>query len=119
MDSGRTSRVQHIKTCKYSLNGNLIRIIRERANAIRGIVPKKKHDGYLVLSSRQWNERYNHELTLEEYKKKPEEFRRWHQFPYTEHLTAKVWKTVIQKPYDDSLPLSKVCDLVEHYDFFV
>lgn len=106
-----------LKNERY-LNGNLKRIAKERANADRGIKPKKEHDGYLVLSSRQWVEHYDHELTEEEYNAKPEEFRSRYRFPYTEHLTADVWKSVIQTPYEASLPLNQIRSLVEDYDLW-
>jgi len=34
-----------------NLNANLIRINKERANAKRGLTPKKEHHGYIVLDS--------------------------------------------------------------------
>lgn len=108
---------EELKRQRY-LNGNLKRIARERANADRCIKPKKEHDGYLVLSSRQWVEHYDHELTEEEYNAKPEEFRARYRFPYTEHRTADVWKSIIQTPYDASLPLGQIRGLVEDDDLW-
>ena len=74
---------QRIKEAQ-DLNSNLKRIARERANQQRGLTPKKAHDGYVVLSSRQW----------------------------VEHLqdgtAAAAWKTVIQTPYEASIPLESV-----------
>ena len=74
---------QRVKAAQ-DLNSNLKRIARERANQIRGLAPKKVHDGYLVLNSRQW----------------------------TEHLadgtTGVAWKSIIQTPYDASIPLEAV-----------
>lgn len=108
---------EELKRQRY-LNNNLKRIARERANADRGIKPKKEHDGYLVLSSRQWVEHYDHELTEDEYNAKPEEFRNRYRFPYTEHLTAEVWKSIIQTPYDASLPLDQIRGMVEDTDLW-
>ena len=34
---------------RENLNKNLLRIMKERANADREIVPKKKHHGYIIL----------------------------------------------------------------------
>lgn len=65
-----------IKSC----NDNLRRICKERANAKRKIPNKKQHQGYLVLSSSQYQYRYN------------------------KSNIANVWKTVIQSPVDASLP---------------
>lgn len=95
------------------LNRNLIRIARERANAQRGISPKKDHDGYIVLSSRQWVDRYERELNQEEYNEKPEEFRKKYKFPCSERVSIDVWKSVLQTPYDASLPLESVRDTIE------
>ena len=61
------------------LNRNLLRISRERANADRRISPKKKHDGYLVLESREWRERLSDKTIMH------------------------TWKSVIQTPYDASM----------------
>ena len=58
-------------------NKNLIRILREHANQRRGICPKKDHDGYIVLESRQWTEKYKRDCwDTKEHKKEyttPEE----------------------------------------------
>ena len=61
------------------LNRNLLRICTERSNADRNVRPKKQHDGYLVLQSREWRERLLDNSIL-----------------YT-------WKSVIQTPYDASM----------------
>lgn len=62
-----------------SLNRNLLRISRERANAERKITPKKQHDGYLVIESREWRERR------------------------LDKSTIRTWRSIIQTPYDASL----------------
>ena len=61
------------------LNRNLLRISRERANADRRISPKKRHDGYLVLQSREWRERLSDKSVMQ------------------------TWKSVLQTPYDASM----------------
>ena len=61
------------------LNANLLRISRERANAKRGLKPKKEHEGYLVLSSQQ--------LT---YRRK------------------QCWKTIVQTPFHASMPIDSI-----------
>jgi len=61
------------------LNENLRRICRERANADRNITPKKEHDGYLVLQSREWRERL------------------------PDRQVVRTWKSVLQTPYDASI----------------
>ena len=60
------------------LNKNLLRILRERANADRSITPKKHHHGYIILCSQQLNE--NHKKD-----------------------GISTWKTQIQTPYPVTL----------------
>lgn len=103
---------------QIELNENLKRIARERANAARNITPKKTHDGYLVLSSRQWMENYKYELSQEEYAEKSVEFRNSHSFPCLEPKTAQVWKSILQTPYDASIPLYNIQELIEENDLW-
>lgn len=100
------------------LNINLKRIARERANAARNITPKKTHDGYLVLSSRQWTEHYMCELSEEEFAERSVEFRNSHSFPCLEHKTAQVWKSILQTPFDASIPLYNIQELIEENDLW-
>ena len=67
------------KEYQIGLNQNFKRISRERANADRGIKPKKERSGYVVLSSRQKKYKYkkNRDHNAEVY----------------------LWETVIQTPY--------------------
>lgn len=60
-------------------NQNLLRISRERANAARGLQPKKEHCGYVVLSS-------------EEKQVRVERQENWHE-------TINAWETKVQTPY--------------------
>ena len=106
-----------LKRQKY-LNGNLKRIARERANQDRNIRPKKEHDGYLVMSSRQWVENYEYTYTDEEYEALDYQVKRKHPKPYKERRTAEVWKSVIQTPYDASLPLDQIRGMVEDTDLW-
>lgn len=71
------------------LNANLKRIMRERANAKRGLRPKKVHHGYMILDSQQYNFRYwvRGKATSDNYP---------------------CWKVRIQSPYDSSIPYSTV-----------
>ncbi|MCR5295671.1 MAG: hypothetical protein K6E30_10980, partial [Lachnospiraceae bacterium] len=110
-----------IKNEKH-LNENLMRIMRERANQSRGIKPKKQHDGYLVLGSRQWKEKYNVEIWDTEdhmirYSRNLGAARR-KGYLRTEHKTADVWKSVLQTPYDASIPLEQVQYRVEEEDLW-
>lgn len=67
------------KEYQIGLNLDFKRIARERANADRGIKPKKERSGYVVLSSRQKKYKYKE----------------------NRHDMAEVylWETVIQTPY--------------------
>lgn len=103
---------------QIELNDNLKRIARERANAARKIPNKKQHDGYLVLSCRQWTEHYLHKLSKEEFAEKPVEFKRTHLYPCSEYRTAPVWKSLLQTPYDSSIPLTNLLELIEENDLW-
>lgn len=61
------------------LNENLRRICRERANSDRNITPKKQHDGYLVVQTREWRERT------------------------PDRRVKCTWRSVLQSPYDASI----------------
>lgn len=61
-----------------SLNENLLRICKERANADRKLKPKKEHTGYVVISSQEKEIRYQEKRKM---------------------ITAVVWETVFQSPY--------------------
>lgn len=103
---------------QMELNENLKRIARERANATRKIPNKKQHDGYLVLSCRQWTEHYMCELSGEKFAERTVEFRNSHSFPCLEHKTAQVWKSILQTPYDASIPLYNIQELIEENDLW-
>lgn len=70
------------------LNANLKRIAKERANARRGLTPKKNHSGYVVLFSSQYRERYHNDNGKK--------------------CVANTWKSVLQTPYDATLPLENI-----------
>ena len=102
------------------LNQNLLRIMRERANAKRGIIPKKQHDGFLVLESRQWTERYRTEVWADgidpEKYAEPEdrELAEKNGLVRSEIQTAEVWKSTLQTPYDAGLPLAQLIHLLNN-----
>ena len=73
-----------------NLNDNLKRIAKERADAKRGLTPKKERSGYIVLFSSQYRERYRNDEG--------------------EKLVANTWKSVLQTPYDATLPLEQIKD---------
>ena len=75
------------------LNANLLRISRERANADRGLRPKKVHTGYVVVTSSEKEIRYRGGRN--------------------KLLTAKVWETVLQSPYSVDFTESQARQLIE------
>lgn len=75
-------------------NRNLERIMRERANAQRGLYPKKTNIGYMVLTSRE-----------ADYLSRDAETGR------TEAHRA--WKTIIQSPHDATIPLNQIMDTIK------
>lgn len=62
-----------------SLNANLLRISKERANASRKLNPKKEHTGYVVVSSAEKEHRYK------------DSNRYW--------KSVTLWETALQSPY--------------------
>lgn len=109
---------KQLQSEKY-LHRNMRRIMRERANQARGITPKKAHDGYIVLESRQWEERYTEESwDTEDHRERygdPENRGRAIRKGYLKiaHKTAEAWKSTIQTPYDASLPIGQVRNRIE------
>lgn len=94
------------------LNRNLKRICRERANAQRGLVPKREHRGYIVLSMQQYTQRYRQENDyFEWHNANPHSAARDFRKYTTEE--AECWKSVMQTPYDVSIPYSAVYGEVE------
>lgn len=98
-----TVREQNVVEREQAISGqlasaqNIYRIMRERANAARGIVPKKSHDGYLVLSSRQWIDRSPAVIGGKKMQ-----------------CSAAVWKSVLETPYDVALPTDQIAQQVEN-----
>ena len=104
---------------EQNLNRNLLRIMKERANQARGIKPKKERDGYVVLESRQWTERYTEDVwDTEEHKKQYDNSNDrksaiYNGFLRIDHKTAEVWRSVVQTPYNASLPIKQILNLIE------
>ena len=84
------------------------RIMRERSNQARGIVPKKESDGYLVLRSQQSEDVYEYAMSEEEYASQSERFKIDHAYIENEEpiikAKVKVWKTTIQTPVNATMP---------------
>ena len=98
-----------------NLHGNMMRIMKERANAQRGIRPKKEHDGFIAMDCRQQTVRYSVDVwQAPQYKT---------QYTRDEALSmgliridnrsTDVWKMTVQTPYSAGLPYSAVQELVE------
>lgn len=77
--SARQKAAEQEAEYQRGLNETLLRISRERANADRKLKPKKRHSGYVVVSS-----------TEKEYHYRTE---------YKERAAVRLWETVIQSPY--------------------
>lgn len=63
---------------QQSLNANLLRISKERANAARKLKPKKEHSGYVVISSTEKDHSYKYGANRK---------------------TVRLWETVLQTPF--------------------
>ena len=100
-----------IENEKY-LNANLQRIMRERANQARGITPKKAHDGYIVLKSRQWAETYPVEMwDTEDHQTRYGANRKLAArkgYLTIEKRSVIVCRSTLQTPYDATIPLDLV-----------
>jgi len=96
------------------LNKNLLRIMTERANQARGVHPKKQHEGYLVLECRQWTEKYVEEIwdhpdhKVQYDNEEGRAFAKKKRYLMLDHKAANVWKSVIQTPFDASIPMEYI-----------
>ena len=70
---------QQESALQRGLNANLLRITKERANAERGLKPKKEHNGYVVLTSVEKESRYKDS--------------------YGHPRTITLWETAMETPY--------------------
>ena len=70
---------QQESALQRELNANLLRITKERANAERGLKPKKEHNGYVVLTSVEKESRYKDS--------------------YGHPQTITLWETAMETPY--------------------
>ena len=101
-----------------SLNHNLVRIMKERANQARGIRPKKDHDGYIVLRSREWLETCEIETwDSEEHRQSyntdtDKDAARHLGYLVIRKEAVKCWKSEIQTPYNSSLPQQLIEDRI-------
>lgn len=92
-------------------NQNFIRIMRERANAKRKLVPKKGHNGYLIMFSRQYKEKYvvenplNNMLDILD-----DSFNK--EITKKKYVTMDAWMTKLQTYYDVTLKMSQVKGMI-------
>lgn len=75
-----------------NLNNNLLRIMRERANAKRGLQPKKTHSGY------RFSGKIMQTKTVCGYDKAEGA------------LYADVWTAILETPYDGTIPIHQIED---------
>lgn len=84
------------------LNANLLRISRERANAKRGIKPKKSHNGYIITACQQYVYLFKYFFNGR---------------PATDKFDC--WKLKIQSPYDSTIPFNVIKKNIENdFTFF-
>lgn len=79
-------------------NDNLMRIMRERANAKRGLKPKKEHDGYIPLFNKET-------VFCFKYKK----------LNKIQSINYNVWKLKLETPYSSKLELDFIVKDIENY----
>ena len=84
------------------LNSDLKRICRERANADRNIVPKKSRCGYVILSTSEWHETVNTNITFKEWRKLHPDINADFYDPVLK-MKVGVWKSVLQTPCQASI----------------
>lgn len=100
-------------TCSQKLreleeqNANLLRIVRERANASRGITPKKAHDGYVITAYRQHRDFQEISNSWEDYQQQSIAYRQQNRFIKTEKIPIISWKISVQTPYPTSIPFEQ------------
>lgn len=75
---GALAQAKKEATYQRHLNENLLRISRERANADRGLKPKKEHTGYVVMNTQE---------------------KKLQRKDHRGYYTITLWETVLQSPY--------------------
>ena len=84
---------QQESALQRELNANLLRITKERANAERGLKPKKEHNGYVVLTSVEKESRYKDS--------------------YGHPRTITLWETAMETPYTVDFEAEQVRSLLQ------
>lgn len=83
---------QQESALQRGLNANLLRITKERANAERGLKPKKEHNGYVVLTSVEKESRYKDS--------------------YGHPRAITLWETAMETPYTVDFEAEQVRGLI-------
>ena len=84
---------QQESALQRELNANLLRITKERANAERGLKPKKEHNGYVVLTSVEKESRYKDS--------------------FGHPRTITLWETAMETPYTVDFEAEQVRSLLQ------
>ena len=95
---GALAQAQKDAAYQRHLNENLLRISRERANADRGLKPKKEHTGYVVMNTQE---------------------KKLQRKDHHGYYTITLWETVLQSPYSvdftEEQARHQICeDLMQH-----
>ena len=106
---------QQESALQRELNANLLRITKERANAERGLKPKKEHTGYVVLTSAEkesrYKDSYGHPRTITLWETAMET-------PYTVDFEAEQVRSLLQELFqedeDERCPIQKI-GITENY----
>ena len=106
---------QQESALQRELNANLLRITKERANAERGLKPKKEHNGYVVLTSvekeSRYKDSYGHPRTITLWETAMET-------PYTVDFEAEQVRSLLQELFqedeDERCPIQKI-GITENY----
>lgn len=92
--NARAEAAEAEKQRQANLNNNLLRITRERANAKRGLQPKKEHSGY------RFSGKIMQKKTICGHDKKEGA------------LYADVWTATLETPYNGTIPIHQIEDRI-------
>ncbi|MGL4741704.1 MAG: coiled-coil domain-containing protein [Sarcina sp.] len=96
-----TRNINNLKeniTVEKAKNDNLMRIMKERANAKRGLKPKKEHDGYIPLFNKE---------TIFSFKYK--------EMNKIKSINYNVWRLKLETPYSSKMDLKYILKDIEKY----
>lgn len=93
------------------LNKGLLRIIKERSNSMRGIVPKKSHSGYVVLYCAQYTYRYTVNQSFDQWRRSNPGVNKSN-YQRIVHYEVPTWHSVIQTPHPATLSFDLIADQI-------